>query len=333
MSPDDDSSGRIARAVEDAIRVSSFARERGVFIEGGVGESAASRAVFALGLHDVDPDLYSLDEVEFELATRERNRPLVMWVAGRGAGDVIAFARDTTKSSGEPPTVLAEYNGRWDQEVQRIREAKNHGLDVPRAKSLPLDDAATWAVFSTGEAKNVYDLNDARAAKFAGEVKPTSVMELAVFSGIFRPGFMANGSTNKLIDRRRAGTRNPHIHPELDHLAEPILTESAGIPVFRDQITNVIQEVAGLGPIDATRLGRSMLLNRRTDRQSTVEHLINGTVQRGHSAEAGEALVAWAYRSLPQSWSRPAAIADALRMYRSAWLHAHLAAGGRSLPN
>jgi DNA polymerase-3 subunit alpha len=111
--------------------------------------------------------------------------------------------------------------------VELIRTHRGVSIDVD---ALPLDDAATFALLSTGETTGIFQLESAGMRRYVKELKPTEVKDLAAMVALFRPGPMAN--IPAYIRRKHGLEKVTYLHPAL----EPALHDTYGIFVYQEDI-------------------------------------------------------------------------------------------------
>jgi DNA polymerase-3 subunit alpha len=111
--------------------------------------------------------------------------------------------------------------------VDLIRTHRGVEVDVDK---LPLDDAATFALLSTGETTGIFQLEGSGMRRYVKELKPTEVRDLAAMVALFRPGPMAN--IPAYIRRKHGLEPVTYLHPSL----EPALHDTYGIFVYQEDI-------------------------------------------------------------------------------------------------
>jgi DNA polymerase III subunit alpha len=111
--------------------------------------------------------------------------------------------------------------------VDLIREHRGVSIDVD---NLPLDDAKTFELLSTGETTGVFQLEGSGMRRYVKELKPTEVRDLAAMVALFRPGPMAN--IPSYIRRKHGEEPVTYLHPSL----EPALRDTYGIFVYQEDI-------------------------------------------------------------------------------------------------
>ena len=111
--------------------------------------------------------------------------------------------------------------------VDLIRVHRGVELDVD---NLPLDDAKTFELLSTGETTGIFQLEGSGMRRYVKELKPTEVKDLAAMVALFRPGPMAN--IPAYIRRKHGQEAVTYLHPSL----EPALRDTYGIFVYQEDI-------------------------------------------------------------------------------------------------
>ena len=111
--------------------------------------------------------------------------------------------------------------------VELIRLHRSEDIDVD---NLPLDDAKTFELLSTGETTGVFQLEGSGMRRYVKELKPTEVRDLAAMVALFRPGPMAN--IPAYIRRKHGEEPVTYLHPSL----EPALKDTYGIFVYQEDI-------------------------------------------------------------------------------------------------
>ncbi|HEU4864122.1 MAG TPA: DNA polymerase III subunit alpha, partial [Candidatus Limnocylindria bacterium] len=117
-------------------------------------------------------------------------------------------------------TILAEA-------VDLIEKTTGKRIDVDK---LPLDDAKTFELLSTGETTGIFQLEGSGMRRYVKELKPTEVRDLAAMVALFRPGPMAN--IPAYIRRKHGEEAVTYLHPAL----EPALKDTYGIFVYQEDI-------------------------------------------------------------------------------------------------
>ena len=92
--------------------------------------------------------------------------------------------------------------------VELIRRHRGVEIDVD---NLPLDDAKTFELLSTGETTGIFQLEGSGMRRYVKDLRPTEVRDLAAMVALFRPGPMAN--IPAYIRRKHGDEAVTYLHP------------------------------------------------------------------------------------------------------------------------
>ncbi len=147
---------------------------------------------------------------------------------------------------------------------------------------IPLDDAKTFALLSSGETNEVFQLESGGMQRNIKELKPSSLGDVAAMIALYRPGPMEQIPTFIDAKHGRKPMRSPH--PSLDE----ILKDTYGVIVYQDQVLLILQTFAGysLGEADIVRkaMGKKIAELMSTEREKFTQ----GAVGKGFSPELAE---------------------------------------------
>ena len=111
--------------------------------------------------------------------------------------------------------------------VELIQRHRGVEIDVD---NLPLDDATTFELLSTGETTGIFQLEGSGMRRYVKDLRPTEVRDLAAMVALFRPGPMAN--IPAYIRRKHGDEAVTYLHESL----EPALRDTYGIFVYQEDI-------------------------------------------------------------------------------------------------
>ena len=133
-----------------------------------------------------------------------------------------------------------------DRAIKLLDESQGIHIDLDR---LPLDDAPTFELLSSGNTTDLFQLESAGMQRYIKELKPSSLGDIAAMIALYRPGPMENIDT--FIDAKFGRVPITYPHPSLKEL----LDETYGIIVYQDQVLLILQQFAGysLGSADIVR--------------------------------------------------------------------------------
>jgi DNA polymerase III subunit alpha len=160
---------------------------------------------------------------------------------------------------------------------------QRHKVEIDMYK-IPEDDISTYIEFCRGKTPTVFQFNGSVPTSVCKKVMPKNIKDLSAITAACRPGTMhaecedENGTPIKLIDlwikRRRGESKTTFIHPSL----EPILSETAGIFIFQEQLNRMFVECCGYSPEKADEI-REIIGKKKKDKMDEILPDIKGRLK------------------------------------------------------
>ncbi len=201
--------------------------------------------------------------------------------------------------------------------VDLIRET---GVAIDLA-SLPLDDAATYAMLGRGETVGVFQVESGGMRKALCEMEADRFEDLIALVALYRPGPMAN---IPVYCARKLG-RDPdpeetwYPHPKL----APILRETFGIIVYQEQVMEVAKLLAGYSLGDADLLRRAMGKKIKSEMDAQRARFVDGAVKGGIAGPEADTIFDLLAKFADYGFNKSHAAAYALISYHTAYLKAN----------
>jgi DNA polymerase-3 subunit alpha len=207
--------------------------------------------------------------------------------------------------------------------LTRIHEAekaiRKHLDPSFRIERIPTDDSATFGMISRGETDGVFQFETPGMREMARRMQPASIADLAAIIAIFRPGPLLE-QMDVTYQAVRSGRRRPVVlHPAL----APILAETAGQPLYQEQLMHIAHDLGGLDMADADLMRRAM---GKRDPKAIAPFraaFFQGAKARGIEPQAAGEILHWMERLAPYAFSKAHVIAYATIAYRMAYLKTH----------
>ena len=200
----------------------------------------------------------------------------------------------------------------------RAREIihQNRGIDID-LHHIPLNDAKTFDLLSSGETAGVFQLEGAGMRRYIKELKPTTFSDISAMVALYRPGPMEHIPT---FIKAKYGLEPIHYpHPTLAN----ILEETYGVLVYQEQVLFIAQALAGysLGQADIFRkaMGKKIPEVMKKERRN----FIAGATQRGFSAEVANQVFSLIEPFAGYAFNKAHAVGYALIAYQTAYLKAN----------
>ena len=128
---------------------------------------------------------------------------------------------------------------------------KNRGIEL-NIDDIPLDDKATYELFSRGQTTAIFQFESAPMKEYLKKLVPSSIKDLSAMNALYRPGPME--FIDEFINCKHGRKQITYLHPML----EPILKETYGIIVYQEQVIQLANKVAGMSLAEADILRRAM---------------------------------------------------------------------------
>jgi len=123
--------------------------------------------------------------------------------------------------------------------VDLVKQVQDKDINV---ETIDLNDQNVYKnIFQRGELDGIFQFETSSGFRdLCVKVKPTSIMELADITSLFRPGPLGIGLVDKYVSGRQ-GEEPEYLVPEL----EPILKRTFGVLVYQEDIMQICVKVAG----------------------------------------------------------------------------------------
>jgi DNA polymerase III subunit alpha len=151
---------------------------------------------------------------------------------------------------------------------------KDLGVDLDLER-LPLDDAATYGVFSRGETLGVFQMESAGMREALRQLRPDSFGDLVAMVALYRPGPMDN--IPRYIHCKHGVEKPDYLHPML----EPVLRETQGVVIYQEQVMEIAKVMAGFSLGEADLLRRAMGKKIKSEMTAQKERFMTGAAERG----------------------------------------------------
>ena len=149
------------------------------------------------------------------------------------------------------------------------------------------------------------------------QVRPTRFEDVIALVALYRPGPMQN--IPRYAARRNGREQYSYPDPRL----EPILSETAGISIYQEQLMLIARELAGFTPAEADDLRKAVGKKIASLMASLKDKFLKGCAENGVGATLAQQLWEDNERSADYSFNKSHAACYALISYQTAWLRAN----------
>jgi DNA polymerase-3 subunit alpha len=184
---------------------------------------------------------------------------------------------------------------------------------------LPLDDAATYALLSSGETTNVFQLESSGMQGLFKKLRPDNFEDIVAAVALYRPGPLGTGMVDDFVQRKHG--RVKVAYP--DACLEPVLKDTYGVIVYQEQVMEIARTMAGYTLGGADLLRRAMGKKKAEEMAKQRATFIAGAEQNGHTAEKAEKIFDLVDYFAGYGFNKSHSAAYALITYQTAYLKAH----------
>ena len=203
-----------------------------------------------------------------------------------------------------------------DDTVRMIRQ--NRGAEI-NLSALPLDDAATYALFARGDTSGIFQFESHGMRDILKRYQPTRLEDLTALNALYRPGPIQGGMIDEFIARKQGKKKVNYELPEL----EEILSETWGVIVFQEQVMKIANRLAGfsLGDADLLRqaMGKKKVEVMAAQREKFLAGCHANRIPAKKAVRIFDLMEEFALYGFPKAHS----CAYALLAYQTAWLKTH----------
>lgn len=205
------------------------------------------------------------------------------------------------------------------QNLALQQAASTHELDKSRPfslETLPLDDAATYALLRQGNAVGVFQFESRGMKDLLQKSRPDRFEDLIALVALYRPGPM--DLIPEFIERKH-GKRIDYIDPRL----QPILSATYGIMIYQEQVMQIAQVIGGYSLGSADLLRRAMGKKKVEEMAQQRDIFVAGAVKNNLAENKAIELFNLMEKFAGYGFNKSHAAAYALIAYQTAYLKAH----------
>jgi DNA polymerase III subunit alpha len=186
-------------------------------------------------------------------------------------------------------------------------------------EDLPLDDAATYEVFSKGFTSGVFQFESRGMCDILRKYQPTRIEDLCALNALYRPGPIQGGMIDDFIDRKHGRKQVTYDFPEL----KEILEETYGVIVYQEQVMQISNRLAGYSLGEADILRRAMGKKKLEEMTSQRERFMQGARAKGFAQKKIEKIFDLMEQFAGYGFNKSHSAAYGYLAYVTAYLKAH----------
>jgi DNA polymerase-3 subunit alpha len=239
-----------------------------------------------------------------------------LYAAEGGAHVISQLDKDDVEAVG---LVKFDFLGLTTLTVLDWAERAVRGLGQPdfSLERIPLDDAATYRLLSSGNTTAVFQLESRGMRDLIKRARPDRFEDVIALVALYRPGPM--DLIPDFIARKHGEQRVEYLDPRL----EPILSPTYGIMVYQEQVMQIAQVIGGYTLGGADLLRRAMGKKMPEEMAQHRDVFVSGAEKNGLSRPKATLLFDLMEKFAGYGFNKSHAAAYALVAYQTAYMKAH----------
>jgi DNA polymerase-3 subunit alpha len=198
--------------------------------------------------------------------------------------------------------------------------ARHKGQEDFAFEKIPLDDTATYKLFTDGKTEAVFQFESRGMQGMLRDAKPTRLEDLIALNALYRPGPM--DLIPSFVARKHGREEVEYPHP----LVANMLSETYGIMVYQEQVMLTAQILGGYSLGGADLLRRAMGKKKAEEMAQHRQIFRDGALKNGiHEAKADE-IFDLMEKFAGYGFNKSHAAAYSLLAYHTGWLKVHYTA-------
>ncbi len=188
--------------------------------------------------------------------------------------------------------------------------------------TLPLEDAATYALLRRGDVGGVFQLESSGMRELIVRLQPDSFEDIIALIALYRPGPLQSGMVDSFVRRKHGQEPIEYSHP----LMEPVLRDTYGAMVYQEQVMRLAQTLGGLSLNDADGLRKAMGKKDKKRMASYEEKFLAGCASRSIASGSAQRIWQDMSRFAEYGFNKSHSAAYGLITFRTAYMKAHFPA-------
>lgn len=193
---------------------------------------------------------------------------------------------------------------------------KRHNIDID-LDTLPLDDAKTYELFSTGNTIGIFQFSKPKMREYLAKLKPKNINDLAAMNALYRPGPM--DLIPDFIDRKHERKEVTYLHKDM----ETVLKETYGVIVYQEQVMQLVRVIAGYSLAKADLVRRAMGKKDEKLMKEQEEQFIEGAAEKGYKQKTAKEIFKLILKFADYGFNKSHSVAYSVLAYYTAYLKTH----------
>ena len=198
--------------------------------------------------------------------------------------------------------------------LENIEASNGVKIDID---AIPLDDAATYELYSRGETTGLFQFESPGMKKHLRNLKPNRFEDLIAMNALYRPGPMEY--IPSFIARKHGQEKVTYDIPDM----EEYLKDTYGITVYQEQVMLLSQKLAGFTGGQADTLRKAMGKKKKDVLDKMKPQFIEGAQKNGHDPKICEKIWSDWEAFASYAFNKSHSTCYAYVSYQTAYLKAH----------
>jgi error-prone DNA polymerase len=186
-------------------------------------------------------------------------------------------------------------------------------------QDVPREDRATYDMICQADTIGVFQIESRAQMSMLPRLRPQVFYDLVIEVAIVRPGPIQGGMVHPYLQRRMGKV-------PVDYPAglEKALGRTLGVPIFQEQVMQVVIDAAGFTPGEADQLRRSMAAwKRKGGLEKYQTRIVSGMVARGYDENFAQQICLQIQGFGEYGFPESHAASFAWLTYVSSWIKCH----------
>jgi len=186
-------------------------------------------------------------------------------------------------------------------------------------QDVPREDRTTYEMICQADTIGVFQIESRAQMSMLPRLKPRVFYDLVIEVAIVRPGPIQGGMVHPYLQRRMR--KVPVDYPPG---LEKALGRTLGVPIFQEQVMQVVIDAAGFTPGEADQLRRSMAAwKRKGGLEKYQDRIVSGMVDRGYDEAFAQQICLQIQGFGEYGFPESHAASFAWLTYVSSWIKCH----------
>jgi DNA polymerase-3 subunit alpha len=197
---------------------------------------------------------------------------------------------------------------------RNIRALGDPGFSI---EAIPLDDPASYKVFSSGNTVAIFQFESRGMRDLIMKAKPDRLEDLIALNALYRPGPM--DLIPEFIERKHGRQRWEYLDPRLKEILDP----TYGVMTYQEHVMTIAQVIGGYTLGGADLLRRAMGKKKPEEMAKQREIFLKGAGERGLAGAKAGILFDQMEKFAGYGFNKSHSAAYSLVAYQTAYLKAH----------